>query len=128
MLIKPLKWILPLLVLALAIGGGRYIVSQRPEAPQFTPPQVPVSIDAIRVAPQDYAVVVHSEHVDPAGVGADRGNLAHLPRGRVFRGWRRSRAVGPPRLRTRHRERRGAGRAGRIGPGAGARPGQGRGR
>ena len=66
MLIKPLKWILPLLVLALAIGGGRYIVSQRPEAPQFTPPQVPVSIDAIRVAPQDYAVVVHSEGtVDP---------------------------------------------------------------
>jgi len=61
MLNKLLKWILPLLVLALAIAGGRYIVSQRPAAPQFTPPQVPVSIDAIRVAPQDYRVVVHSE-------------------------------------------------------------------
>ena len=61
MLNKLLKWILPLLVLALAVAGGRYIVSQRPEAPQFTPPQVPVSIDAIRVAPQDYPVVVHSE-------------------------------------------------------------------
>ncbi|NGX17401.1 efflux RND transporter periplasmic adaptor subunit [Wenzhouxiangella sp. XN24] len=58
---KLLKWTLPLLVLALAIAGGRYIVSQRPDAPQFTPPQVPVSIDAIRVAPQDYRVVVHSE-------------------------------------------------------------------
>ena len=58
---KLLKWLLPVLVLALAITGGRYIVSQRPSAPQFEPPQVPVSIDAIRVAPQDYRVVVHSE-------------------------------------------------------------------
>jgi RND family efflux transporter MFP subunit len=58
---KLLKWILPVVVLVAALAGGRYIVSQRPEAPQFQPPQVPVSIDAIRVSPQDYRVVIRSE-------------------------------------------------------------------
>jgi RND family efflux transporter MFP subunit len=58
---KLLKWILPVVVLVAALAGGRYIVSQRPEAPQFQPPQVPVSIDAIRVAPEDYRVVIRSE-------------------------------------------------------------------
>lgn len=58
---KLLKWILPVVVLVAALAGGRYIVSQRPEAPQFQPPQVPVSIDAIRVNPEDYRVVIRSE-------------------------------------------------------------------
>jgi len=58
---KLLKWILPVLVLLAALAGGRYIVSQRPEAPQFQPPQVPVAIDAIRVLPEDYRVVIRSE-------------------------------------------------------------------
>src|SRR6056297_71515 len=58
---KLLKWILPVLVLLAAIAVARYIIAQRPEAPQFQPPQVPVSIEAIRVAPQDYPVSVRSE-------------------------------------------------------------------
>jgi RND family efflux transporter MFP subunit len=61
MLNKLLKWILPVLVLIVAVAGGRYIVSQRPEAPQFNPPQVPVSIDATRAVPEDYRVVIRSE-------------------------------------------------------------------
>jgi len=58
---KLLKWILPVLVLLAAIAVARYIIAQRPEAPQFQPPQVPVSIEAIRAAPQDYPVSVRSE-------------------------------------------------------------------
>jgi RND family efflux transporter MFP subunit len=58
---KLLKWVLPLSVLALALAGGRYIVLQRPAAPQVEPPQVPVSIDAIRVVPEDYRVILRSE-------------------------------------------------------------------
>jgi len=58
---KLLKWMLPLVVLLAALAGGRYIISQRPEAPQFNPPVVPVAIDAIRVQPEDYRVVVRSE-------------------------------------------------------------------
>jgi RND family efflux transporter MFP subunit len=61
-----LKWTLPVLVLVAALAGGRYIVSQRPTAPQFQPPPVPVAIDAIRILPEDYRVVVRSEGtVDP---------------------------------------------------------------
>lgn len=58
---KLFKWILPLLVLVAALAGGRYIVSQRPEAPQFQPPQVPVSIEAVRAAPEDYRIFIGSE-------------------------------------------------------------------
>ena len=58
---KLLKWILPVAVLLAALAGGRYIISQRPEAPQFTPPVVPVAVDAITVAPVDYRVIVRSE-------------------------------------------------------------------
>lgn len=58
---KLLKWILPVLVLLAALAGARYIIGQRPEAPQFQPPQVPVSIEAIRVEPEDYQVFVRSE-------------------------------------------------------------------
>jgi RND family efflux transporter MFP subunit len=58
---KLLKWTLPVLVLLAALAGGRYIISQRPAAPQFDPPQVPVSIDAIRAVPEDYRVVIRSE-------------------------------------------------------------------
>jgi RND family efflux transporter MFP subunit len=61
MINKLLKWTLPVLVLVAALAGGRYIVSQRPEAPQFQPPPVPVAIEAIRVAPEDFRVVVRSE-------------------------------------------------------------------
>lgn len=61
MISKLLKWTLPVAVLLAALAGGRYIVSQRPEAPQFQPPQVPVSIDAIRVTPEDYRVAIRSE-------------------------------------------------------------------
>lgn len=61
MLSKLLKWTLPVLVVLGALAAGRYIVSQRPQAPQFEPPVVPVSIEAIRVAPVDYRVVVRSE-------------------------------------------------------------------
>jgi RND family efflux transporter MFP subunit len=66
MINKLLKWILPVVVLAAALAGGRYIIDQRPTASQFEPPQVPVSIDAIRILPEDYRVVVRSEGtVDP---------------------------------------------------------------
>lgn len=61
MLNKLLKWILPVLVLVVALAGGRYIVSQRPGAQQFQPPQVPVAIEAIRTVPEDYRVAIHSE-------------------------------------------------------------------
>jgi RND family efflux transporter MFP subunit len=61
MLSKLLKWTLPALVLIAALAGGRYIISQRPEAPQFQPPQVPVSVEATRIASEDYRVRIHSE-------------------------------------------------------------------
>lgn len=56
-----LRWAFPALVLVVALAGGRYLITQRPAAPQFQPPQVPVAIDAIRVAPEEYDVVVRSE-------------------------------------------------------------------
>lgn len=56
-----IKWILPVVVLLAALAGARYIVSQRPEAPQFEPPQTPVAIDAIRVTPEDYRIAIRSE-------------------------------------------------------------------
>lgn len=56
-----LKWTLPVVVLIAALAGGRYIIANRPAAPQFEPPQVPVSIDAIRATPQDYQVLIRSE-------------------------------------------------------------------
>jgi RND family efflux transporter MFP subunit len=55
------KWILPVVVLVAALAGGRYIISQRPEAAQFEPPQMPVAIDAIRVTPEDYRIAIRSE-------------------------------------------------------------------
>ncbi len=58
---KLLKWTLPVLVLVAALAGGRYIIAQRPAAPQFQPPQVPVAIDAVRVLPEDFQVVIRSE-------------------------------------------------------------------
>jgi RND family efflux transporter MFP subunit len=58
---KLLKWILPVLVLGAALAGGRYIVSQRPEAQQVQPPQLPVAIDAIRTVPTEYRVAIRSE-------------------------------------------------------------------
>lgn len=58
---KLLKVILPIAVVIAALAGGRYIISQRPEAPQFNPPVVPVAIEAMRVQPQDYRVIVRSE-------------------------------------------------------------------
>ena len=61
MLSKFLKWTLPVVVLLAALAGGRYIISQRPEAPQFEPPQVPVSVEATRVASEDYRVRIRSE-------------------------------------------------------------------
>lgn len=66
MISKLLKWTLPVLVLVGAVAGGRYIIDQRPEAPQFQPPQVPVAIEAIRISPEDYRVVLRSEgNVEP---------------------------------------------------------------
>jgi RND family efflux transporter MFP subunit len=61
MISKFLKWTLPVVVLVVALAGGRYIIANRPAAPQFEPPQVPVSIDAIRATPQDYQVLIRSE-------------------------------------------------------------------
>jgi RND family efflux transporter MFP subunit len=61
MINKLLKWSLPVLVLAAALAGGRFIISQRPAAPQFQPPPVPVAIDAMRVLPEDFQVVIRSE-------------------------------------------------------------------
>lgn len=58
---KLLKWILPVAVVLAALAGGRYIISQRPEAPQFNPPVVPVAVEAMRVQPEDYRVIVRSE-------------------------------------------------------------------
>ena len=58
---KLLKVILPIAVVVAALVGGRYIIAQRPEAPQFSPPVVPVAIEAMRVQPQDYRVIVRSE-------------------------------------------------------------------
>lgn len=61
MISKLLKWTLPVLVLVGAMAAGRYIISQRPEAPQFQPPQIPVAIEAMRVSPEDFRVIVRSE-------------------------------------------------------------------
>jgi RND family efflux transporter MFP subunit len=61
MINKFLKWTLPVVVLVAALAGGRYIIAQRPAAPQFEPPQMPVSIDAIRATPRDYHVLIRSE-------------------------------------------------------------------
>lgn len=58
---KLFNWITPALVLVAALAGGRYIISQRPAAQQFQPPQFPVAVEAMRVMPQDYPVIVRSE-------------------------------------------------------------------
>ena len=51
----------PVAVVVLAVAGARMIIANKPEAPQFTPPPVPVSVEATRVSPVDYPVVVRSE-------------------------------------------------------------------
>jgi RND family efflux transporter MFP subunit len=58
---KLLKWVLPVLVIAGALAGARYIIAQRPEAQQFEPPSLPVAIDAVRAAPVEYRIVIRSE-------------------------------------------------------------------
>lgn len=58
---KILKVLLPVAVVAAAIVGGRMIIASKPEAPQFTPPVVPVSVEATRVTPVDYTVRIRTE-------------------------------------------------------------------
>jgi RND family efflux transporter MFP subunit len=52
---------IPLAVVIVAVIGARVIIANRPEAPQFTPPVVPVAVEATRIAPVDYGVVVRTE-------------------------------------------------------------------
>ena len=58
---KLLKIVAPLAVVVVAVLVGRTIIANKPEAPQFSPPVVPVAVEATRVAPVDYPVVLRSE-------------------------------------------------------------------
>ena len=55
------KFGVPVAVLIVAIVGGKAIIANKPEAPQFKPPVMPVAIEATRIAPVDYRVVVRTE-------------------------------------------------------------------
>jgi RND family efflux transporter MFP subunit len=56
-----LKWGLPLLVLAGAVLAGRWIIASRPEAEVRPPVETPVAIDATRVAPSAFDVLIRTE-------------------------------------------------------------------
>ena len=55
------KFGVPVAVVIVAIIGGKVIITNKPEAPQFQPPVVPVAVEATRIAPVDYRVVVRTE-------------------------------------------------------------------
>jgi RND family efflux transporter MFP subunit len=51
----------PVAVILVALVAGRMIIANKPQAPQFQPPVVPVAVEATRMTPVDYPVVVRSE-------------------------------------------------------------------
>ncbi len=58
---KILKWIAPLAVLGVALLAGRLIIANKPVAETMTPPERPPAVEATRVNPVEYQVVVRSE-------------------------------------------------------------------
>lgn len=58
---KHLKWIAPVIVLVVAVIAGRTIIANKPEAGKFEAPEMPATVEAIRVNPVPYQVIVRSE-------------------------------------------------------------------
>jgi RND family efflux transporter MFP subunit len=56
-----LKWGLPIVVLAAAVGAGRWIIESRPEAEIRPPSETPVAIDATRIRPSAFDVRIRTE-------------------------------------------------------------------
>ncbi|UPQ89715.1 efflux RND transporter periplasmic adaptor subunit [Vibrio sinaloensis] len=58
MMIKPLRWLLPLLILAGAYGGYAAIASSAPEPLDNKPPKAPPSVQVIQAQSSDHRVVI----------------------------------------------------------------------
>lgn len=58
---RQLKWLLPLAILIAALAGAWIIIANKPEAERGAPPVVPVAVEAVRVQPASFQVVVRTE-------------------------------------------------------------------
>jgi RND family efflux transporter MFP subunit len=58
---RQLKWLLPLAILIAALVGARIIIANKPQAERGAPPVVPVAVEAVRVQPSSFQVVVRAE-------------------------------------------------------------------
>ncbi len=58
---KHLKWIAPAIVVVVAVIAGRTIIANKPEARKFEAPEMPATVEAVRVNPVPYQVIVRSE-------------------------------------------------------------------
>ena len=58
---RQLKWLLPLAIVAAALAGAWIIIANKPEAERGAPPVVPVAVEAMRVQPSSFQVVVRTE-------------------------------------------------------------------
>ena len=58
---RQLKWLLPLAIVIAAMAGAWIIIANKPEAERGAPPLVPVAVEAVRVQPSSFSVVVRAE-------------------------------------------------------------------
>jgi RND family efflux transporter MFP subunit len=58
---QKLKWLVPVGIVVAAIVGARLIIANKPEPERGAPPVVPLAIEATRVQPTAYPVIVRSE-------------------------------------------------------------------
>lgn len=58
---QKLKWLVPAGIVLAAIVGARLIIANKPEAERGAPPVIPLAIDATRVQPTAYPVIVRTE-------------------------------------------------------------------
>lgn len=58
---RQLKWLLPLAIVIAAMAGAWIIIANKPEAERGAPPLVPVAVEAVRVQPSSFRVVVRAE-------------------------------------------------------------------
>jgi multidrug efflux pump subunit AcrA (membrane-fusion protein) len=58
---QKLKWLVPAVIVLAAFVGGRLIIANKPAAERGAPPVMPLAIDAMRVQPTAYPVIVRTE-------------------------------------------------------------------
>ena len=58
---QKLKWLVPAVIVLAAFVGGRLIIANKPAAVRGAPPVMPLAIDAMRVQPTAYPVIVRTE-------------------------------------------------------------------